>query len=321
MPLGVSAIPPSVIALILTAYVVTIGPVDYFLLGALRLRRFTWVLFPVVTIGFAAFTLWLSERYLGSSDSRRAIEIYDFVPGGTVARRTRIEMLFLGQENTVATEVENGLFSLVGRGNVMSPVPVPATSGKQMVTAAAMMDASVGVEDRFPSRYRIAQQVAQWRPVLNRFFWIDPKPSTIYRPPGAPGAAAFDWDQLPNLSITAGGLADRVRQAFGPNACAFVLRNPVMIPVLNDGRELKYWRSNTRSGTGNYRVLSIVRELCQRAPDQVFEYASSLSPNGGPELDDLAICDSTDKQGNALVIVVETESTLYLYRRAYSGSP
>jgi hypothetical protein len=320
MPLGVSAIPLSVIVLILTAYVVTIGPVDYFLLGALRLRRFTWVLFPVVTIGFAAFTLWLSERYLGSSDSRRAIEIYDVVPGGTVARRTRIEMLFLGQENTVATEVENGLFSLVGRGNVMSPVPVPAASGKQMVTAAAMMDGSVGVEDRFPSSYRIAQQVAQWRPVLNRFFWIDPKPSTIYRPPGAPRAGAFDWDQLPNLSMSASGLADRVRQAFGPDASAFVLRGPTMIPVLNDGREFKFWRSITRSRTVNFPVLTIVRELCQRTPDQLFQYAYCLSPNGGPELDDLAISDATDKQGQALVIVVETESTLYLYRRAYSGS-
>ncbi len=114
LPTGVSAIPLKVIAIILSAYVLTIGPIDYFLLGALRLRRFTWILFPVVTVGFAAFTLWLSQRYLGAHDSRRAIEIYDFVPGGTAARRTRIEMLFLSQEKDLETPVENGLFSWWG---------------------------------------------------------------------------------------------------------------------------------------------------------------------------------------------------------------
>ncbi len=187
MPVGVSAIPLSVIALILTAYVVTIGPIDYFVLGALRLRRFTWVLFPVVTIGFAAYTLWLSQRYLGSTDSRRAIEIYDVVPGGAVARRSRIEMLFLSQENTVSTPVDNGLFSVVGRGNIK-------TRGAIAQVELNETPETVGVNDRFPSKYQIVQQIPQWRPVLNRFFWIDPKPTVVYQPPGLAGVTGFDWD-------------------------------------------------------------------------------------------------------------------------------
>ncbi len=313
MPLGVSSLPLGVIALILAAYVVTIGPIDYFLLGAFRLRRFTWVLFPVVTIGFAAYTLWLSQRYLGSSDSRRAIEIYDVVPGELVARRTRIEMLFLSQENSVETQIENGLFALVGRGNVMSRGAIPQVVSKETPE-------TVGVDDRFPINYRIVQQIPQWRPVLNRFFWIDPKPSTIYQPAGLPGVSGFDWDQPPALTDRTGSsLEDRVRRAFGAKACALLLRGSSDIKVLNDLNELQHW--HTRSAIGYYPMLETVRELCQRTPEQLFKYSTALSPNGGPELDDLSVSDSTDSSETVLVIAVETESTLHLYRRVYSRSP
>ncbi|HET6323074.1 MAG TPA: hypothetical protein VFG04_00125 [Planctomycetaceae bacterium] len=321
MPIGVSTVPIGVIALILAAYVVTIGPIDYFVLGALRLRRFTWVLFPIVTIGFAAYTLWLSQRYLGSTDSRRAIEIYDVVAGGPVARRSRIEMLFLSQENTVPTPVDNGLFSVVGRGNVMSRVPLPQVTSNDTPQ-------TVGVNDRFPTNYQIVQQIPQWRPVLNRFFWIDPKPSVIYQPAGLPGAAGFDWDVAGrDLLGNPGGvsLAERVRRAFGPQACAVVMCGPSVIYVLNDLKELQHWHANfgpiSNRGQRSNFLPDIVRELCQRAPQQLFEYTANVSPNGGPELDDLAISDSTDPRQAVLVIAVETESTLYLYRRVYSGSP
>ncbi len=313
MPIGVSVIPLRVIVLILAAYVVVIGPVDYFLLGVLHLRRFTWVLFPVVTIGFAAFTLWLSQHYLGSSDSRRAIEIYDFVPGGAVVRRTRIEMLFLSEENRVATQIENGLFSVVGRGSLMSRGPLPRV---------ALNDTpeTVGVVDRFPANYQMVEQIPQWRPVLNRFFWIDPKPSVVYQPPGLPGAAGFDWNRRGDRPGGAVSLAQRVQTAFGPKACAVVLRGRSRLAVLNNFDELRHFRSNLPGGMVN-PVGDIVQELCQRSPQQLFEHTSSLSPNGGPELDDLAVSDAADSDQSVLVIAVETESTLYLYRCVYSGRP
>ena len=89
MPRDVQMVPLGLIGAVLAAYVCAIGPIDYLLLGALKIRRFTWILFPVVTIAFAGFTLWLSRWYLGTNDSRLALEIHDVVKGGMVARRTR----------------------------------------------------------------------------------------------------------------------------------------------------------------------------------------------------------------------------------------
>ncbi len=75
------------------------------------------------------------------------------------------------------------------------------------------------------------------------------------------------------------------------------------------------------NGQGTSNLTDTVRELCQRTPQQLFLHASNVSPNGGPELDDLAVSDSTDPAQSVLVIAVETESTLYLYRRVFTGSP
>ncbi len=103
------------------------------------------------------------------------------------------------------------------------------------------------------------------------------------------------------------------------------MRGPSVIYVLNDLKELQYWHANfgpsSNRGQRSNFLPDIVRELCQRAPQQLFEYTANVSPNGGPELDDLAISDSTDPRQAVLVIAVETESTLYVYRRVYSGSP
>jgi hypothetical protein len=185
---------------------------------------------------------------------------------------------------------------------------------------------TVRVDDRFPVNYQIVQQIPQWQPVLNRFFWIDPKPSSVFQPPELPGAAAFDWDAPPEVTGPAGGqpLAQRVRNAFGPSACALLLRGPSLIAVTNDLRELEYWRLPTRYNYDpkdqTHPVVAIVRELCQRAPENLFEHAIDVSPNGGPELDDLALGDVTDPEQTVLVIAVETEHTLHLYRRLYSRS-
>jgi hypothetical protein len=177
------------------------------------------------------------------------------------------------------------------------------------------------VVDRFPSSYQIVQQIRQWRPYLNRFFWIDPKPSVIYQPPGVPGPAGFDWDHARDPTGSPGGvsLAERVRRAFGPNACALLLRGPEAISVLNNLGELRHW--SVAIGRRSVPLIDTVRELCQRTPDQLFAHVWALSPNGGPELDDLGVADSTDPNQTVLVIAVETESTLYLYRRVYTGSP
>jgi len=329
MPRDVQVVPLGMIAAILAAYVVTIGPIDYFLLGFLRLRRLTWILFPVVTIAFAGFTLWLSRWYLGTNDSRRAIEIYDVVQGGVAARHTRIELLFLSQQRELGTEVQNGVFSPIGLGML----PDPRLRGMSGSTDTGRIDQSV--VGRFPSRYMVGQAIPQWTPVANRLFWIDPQPVKVAassptadpaaaNPAGADPKANFDWDDPGDPTTDAGraALAARVRRAFGNAACAVVYRaRGEPQPVLNSFGSLRFWQSRSDPSMPALGTEEILYELSARTPAKLFSLAAQISPNGGPGLEDLALLDGSDSRQSLLVIAVATDSTLTLYRRLFVGGP
>jgi hypothetical protein len=318
MPKDVQMVPLGLIALILAAYVVAIGPIDYFLLGLLRMRRFTWILFPVVTIAFAGFTLWLSRWYLGTNDSRQGIEICDVVKGGTTARRTRIELVFFSRERDLGTEIQNGAFSQVGVGATEFPrMAFSATNDMSGANRATYVG-------RIPGRYVVEQSVPQWTPIVNRFFWIDPKPVPSEKTQSSNPEARFDWDD-PGDPTTANGraaLAARIRNAFGGNVCAEVYRNSgelEAVPIINSFGFLRKPRLPANSSEIQYGLGDVVRELSVREPRKLFSIASQIAPSGSPELEDLAILDGSDPGQSLLVITVDTGSDILIYRRLYAG--
>ncbi len=320
MPRDVQMVPLSLIGVVLAAYIVVIGPVDYFVLGLLRMRRLTWILFPVVTIAFAVFTLFLSRWYLGTNDSRQAIEINDIVTGGTTARRTRIELLFLSRAREVGTDVQNGAFSQVALGIAADPRLLAMTRSGEVGRVDQTLYAG-----RIPGHYVVGQSVPQWTPTVNRFFWIDPKPAKSEKAPTADPVAQFDWDHPGDLTSQAGraALAARIRQAFGENACAVVFRggSAGVIPILNSLQSLRKPRIGGYELPGELQIGEIVRELSCRTPQKLFALTSQVAPNGSPNLDDLAVLDGSDPGQSLLVIGVPSGPDLILYRRLYAGGP
>ena len=101
LPAEVRIIPFAVVVLILIAFVLVIGPLDYFVLGALRLRKLTWIVFPVVSVAFTLFTVVISQYYMGGQDHRNAIVFVDLDSEGTVVRESRYELIFTAKHRTV----------------------------------------------------------------------------------------------------------------------------------------------------------------------------------------------------------------------------
>jgi hypothetical protein len=320
MPRDVQMVPLGLIGAVLAAYVCAIGPIDYLLLGALRIRRFTWILFPVVTIAFAGFTLWLSRWYLGTNDSRLALEIHDVVKGGAVARRTRVELLFLSSERDMGTDVQRGVYSPIGLG--------VTADFRRMGMAQNMPSERAGqasFRGQFPSHYVVDQAVPQWSPVVNRFFWIDPKPAAFETTPGADPAAHFNWDDPGDVSTKEGreALAKRIRQAFGESAGAVMFRatgedveTTILTRSFDPMRPMAPKERPQHVGIGD-----VVHEISARSPEKLFALTSQISPNGGPDLEDLALLDQTDPRQSLLVIGLDHGSDLVLYRRLYTKGP
>jgi hypothetical protein len=323
MPRDVQMVPLGLIAAVLAAYVCAIGPIDYLLLGALRIRRFTWILFPVVTIAFAGFTLWLSRWYLGTNDSRQAIEIHDVVKGGDVARKTRVELLFLSREREIETDVQNGTYSPIGLGisaDFRRMGFAPNLPNMQSERAG-----QASYRGRVPGHYAVDQAVPQWSPVVNRFFWIDPKPAMSVTASDADAKAKFNWDDPGDVSTTLGrqALASRIRQSFGESASAVLFRGTgddvETIILTRSFDRLRSLQPNERGQ--EFGIGQIVQEMSARSPEKLFALASQVSPNGGPDLEDLALLDQTDPRQSLLVIGVEKGPDLVIYRRLYTKGP
>ena len=139
--------------LVLGGFVLVIGPLDWLVLGRFRLRRLTWIVFPLAALAFTALTVFLAGRFMGKSNHRSSVTITDSGHDGHVLRETRIEMIFPARAQEVATEMRNALC-----------VPM-SVQGRYGNSTAAVQGRYEGL---FPVSYTLRQSLAQWTPQMNR---------------------------------------------------------------------------------------------------------------------------------------------------------
>jgi hypothetical protein len=168
--------------------VVVIGPLDWIVLGRLRMRRLTWVTFPLAAVACTALTVFLAESYMGRSNYRSTLTVTDLGHDGRVLRETRFEMLFPARNQEVTTDVRNALC-----------VPMPVSQnyyyGNRPGSAAPAR-----YEGLFPAGYKVRQSLRQWTPQMNRLTSLDVSEDTS----GVPWAkldprevnAAHGWQRL-----------------------------------------------------------------------------------------------------------------------------
>ncbi len=287
IPKDVRVVPLSLVGVILVFYLLVIGPGDYALLGWLHRRRWTWVVFPIVTLGFTIGTVALSNRYMYSAVQSRALTLVDVIDKGKPARQTRLELLFTNTSRVVTTEVEHGLFTPlnhraygaleevidVSRRPVQSPGYDSWDYEQRTLESDPSMASSVEYFGRIPSRYQVKQSVPQWSPQLNRLFTIAPA-STPSAAPGASGAppaasespvrgahaADFNWTAFDSDDFTSPSgqkaLTDAAIKAFGDKTTVY---------VLNENNTCRLWGEDVGAGRmqttdSNGRVRTIASE-------------------------------------------------------------
>ena len=118
LPDSVSGLPLGTVSLVLVLFLLAIGPGDYFLLGWLKRRRWTWILFPVVSLLFTGFTMWLARQHLGHTSYERAMTVVDLGDDGQPVRTSRFEMLYAASNRTVTVDLQDQLMvPLAPNGN------------------------------------------------------------------------------------------------------------------------------------------------------------------------------------------------------------
>ncbi len=334
-PPEMQLVPLWVITLVMASLVLMIGPADYFLLGWLKRRKWTWITFPCTIVAMTGLTMLITNAYLSTSESRRAMVIHDVGPDGKIVRTNRFELIFASATRQVVSDVQGALFQPLLTGGVVDPYNFNPRQSLGATSEAG------SVEGRVPMRYKVHQDVRQWRPQLNRKFSIGPPAD----------AKPIDWDALgipatltqsTLIGAEAQNLLPKVRAVFGPRANLLVL--PIVggtwtsepAPAYSpqrfhrpDYRALQQqqlqlqWQQMQQQGipiSAQHRHLpqtNILERLSATYPRGAAPVVSSNSPRGGRTLDDLPVTVLGDYDRWWLVIMVPDGDNVVVYRKPY----
>lgn len=327
MPDGVQMVPPWVIAVLLLAYVATIGPIDYWVLGFFKARKFTWVLFPVVTAVFTGLTIMIAHAYMSSTETGGQISIVDLVDDGRAVRETSLQMNFFGASTTVSTDHKQTFFvpaameesQFIGFGNQAMP-----SSGKKPVELSG----------RFPQNYRSEVSLSQWDPFLTRSFRLQPQvdnippinwddPALVQTTDGHNRLIARlnDWDQQ-NENLRIDAIVMHQSQPYQPQIFQLKTSRPANIfdstirdrqAILQQDLRFRSGRLQNNPGIG----IGVVESADASSMNNYFSLVSQLAPQGGASLEDLPIVDLTDPKQWLLMVAVKRDNQIQVFRKVY----
>ena len=326
-PQDFEIVPLWLLGFLLAGYVVLIGPVDYLVLGWLRVRRLTWVLFPLVTVAFTAFIIWVSHAYMRTTGPQKEVVFQDLGDDGRVVRESRFRLLLTGTSQTIRTSVRGALFtpldhSRFGRAEGLRVDDF--NQGSRELVGPAMF---VG---RVPAAYVAIQEMPQWTPQLNRLFQIRPEVD-----PPRFDFAGVATEELSDPTQRA-RLADRLRAAFEADVTAtvFHLRQVDYIartvePVFPPPERANLYQTTVIQTPGGPQVVQrpfpgfetgvadFLSETCVRSSRGLFLLTTRIPPHGGDNFEDLTLLDPTDPSQWLLVVAVQRGDRLMIYRKLY----
>lgn len=313
MPRTVRLIPFSSLLGMLVLFLLMIGPVDYFVLGFIRRRRLTWVLFPATSIAFMAATVLMANHYLGLRDQRRSLTVVDLAADGTALRWNRYELIFAARDKQSSTDLKDALWApLTVQAMPMQPYVQqvirgrrvligPNNSGYMPINYSQVETEPPLYEGTLPVRYDSREMIHQWQPKLNRSFSFEPPPVPL--PPNWKAVEAA-W---PNLQKIRAALSEK--QPFSGD-----IYEIYGAPIASGPPSIK-----SDPGSTGIFPASILQELCTGESQGWLSLVSQISPTGGGNFEDVQAMDLEDGD-TALVIVTRRGDDVVVYRRFFYGN-
>jgi hypothetical protein len=299
MPERIEGVPLKVVVVILTLFLLAIAPGDYFLLGRLNCRKYTWWLFALVSASFTICTVLIAEHYMGRADYGTSLTLVDLKDacgesgrGAAVARSSRFNLVFVATQRMVETPVRNGLYADLTeaeRQEQKRSVRFPEGGGDD---DRDLLDPDTGDLPAYagpiPASFTVHQQLRQWSPRLTRQTTLE------------------DDERLLSLTTPEGRKAQFEAVLAGePEAHAMLMNG------------LARYESSDAPEAQQMPVISVAQQLSARSASGLFAVVSQISPTGGENLEDLALFDETDPNQWLLLVAVRRDGNWVVYRKLY----
>ncbi len=302
MPQTVRHIPFSELIGLLTLFLLLIGPVDYFVLGFFRQRRFTWVLFPAMSFAFTIATVLMANHYLGLRDQRRSLIVVDVARNGTALRWNRYELVFAARDKQSVTEVKDALWAPLDvramPNEFYNPNYRPVNPYNRSYGYGVNAEREAGpplYDGTLPVHFQTSEAIHQWRPELNRVFSFEPPPVPLFPNWRAIEAA---WPNLENIRAKLSETKSFSGDLFAISGSRSITADSVSTGILPG---------------------SILEELCMGDSSGLRSVVSQISPNGGGSFEDVPALD-TEANDSVLAIVTQIGGDIVVYRRFFYGN-
>ncbi len=308
-PKEVRVVPFGVVATILTLFLFAIAPADYLMLGLLRCRRYTWIVFPTSCLLFTVATVCVAQHYAGTIDRRGALVIVDIGEQGQPLRTTRIEHIITAGTRRVSTEIKDGLFSVTDVQPLRSGEAgraKPSEPSNRADLGAAMETDPPDYVGTLPSTVTVTRVLREWTPSMARVTTIGAQAALPQVP----------WSEIERLDAsTATGrkaIAERVQKAVPDSELLFVTPSenqqvPAATPTSGPDSRFAQWPA-------------ILAALVRRSEGRLFSVISRISPNGAGDLEDLAVPDGAQPKACLLHVTLQRGDDLIVLRRMLHGT-
>jgi hypothetical protein len=330
MPSDVEMVPTWIIGMILMGYVAAIGPGDYLLLGWLRLRKYTWVLFPVITGVFTLLTVMVANAFMGSEDTGGKLVITDLADNGIPVRQTTLETLYYSSQANVRNDHKGELVVLSEDNFTNADYYNQYGQPEQR-----KQDSPLSYSGHFPQNYSVSHRVQQWSPVSLRTLSLEPQQSEI--PP-------IDWNDVSLLTTEGGNTRLKAamtqyrmakqKDSSTPVQCfALVYHESTVVNLMGQiptkffakdqyGRYLDPTQNQYQPGQQSAAdtMLSCL-PTAKTFQTNIFGLVSQIAPHGAGSLEDMAFLDSSDPSQWALVIITQQGENFEVFRKLYFVQP
>lgn len=312
LPRSVRGVSPSSVVLLLVTCLLLVGPFDYFVLGRLGIRKWTWVFLPVVAIATTWAMVRMSLASLGDQSYQRSLSVVDLDADHQPVRTSRFELDFSAVEETRTRKLARVYRidfepAIVGIDKLSKEMEVVASNLEGTRTAGG---APVRYADHVPGAYEFHEPVRQWSPRLFRETTI----GVDSRVDAAPleeldwtAVVAADWTNADGRAR----IAQIVRVAI-PEARVLIRNQLETFDCLGIPAEKLASAPSEEvelvSLTDTVAAVTSLKMLSDRGkPTGLFSMISERSPTCGPELEDLAWVDPSDPTEAVLLIGVPGE--------------
>lgn len=313
-PPEIRLMPFSIIVMILVVFVVVIGPVDYFFLGFIRKRKFTWILFPLMSVLFTVIMVKSAEYYTGTEDHLRQLHIIDYGMDNQAHRHTRYDYRFVGSPKEFTLPVKQALLSIIDKDSI-----VPQNRHRPFENSGTTIKSVSGlpITGNFPTHYQVTHEVAQWTPQLYRYYLSTPElPENV---PQWEQTTYNDWRVFSNI----GNAGEKLYPALSGNVKVSVITSNQMHQWNSRTRSRKHISGENRNYRNRFRDYLSDRErtlaysLSVKKAEGLFYVFGTVSPSGAASAEDLVIYDNTDDSSLLVVVEQQIGNKFYIHRKVF----